>query len=360
MTEGQIFSQGKEAIIKANAKRESLASEKERLISLYSSNELPDFEKLESLCNSLVHTEGSKYPIPKPLISFGGSLICRSGEITNIAGDSKTGKTALISSAIAACINPKTKSNLGFVAHQETKILAFDFEMPKDLFKSNIDKILKIANIDTLPNKFKAFPLRGLEIDKKQILVEYAIKKYQPDLVVLDTIADLQAGQNEEEGSNALVEWIMSMADSLEFGVLTTLHFNPGSQGKTRGHLGSQLERKVYHQLKIEKDENGTSKVSSHFNRQSPIEPVHFAFNEQKVMHTLLEDPKIKQLYKEFEQLELVEGKLYTYNDLVEHMEAEPMKWSNGKAKGRLRKFTESGLLIKDNLFYKMAENECK
>lgn len=311
-------------------------------------------EALEELCNSLLHTEDSIYPTPKPLLSLGGSLVCRSGEITNIAGASKTGKTALISAAIAACLNPDADNNLGFIAYQKSNVLTFDFEMPKDLFQENIDKILKIANLKSIPENLKPFPLRGLELESKKELVEYAIKKFRPDLVVLDTVADLQAGQNDEEDSNKLIEWVMMLADTLEFGVLTTLHFNPGSQGKTRGHLGSQLERKTYHQLKVEKENDGSSKVSSQLNRQASIEPIYFYFNKQENMHTLLTDPKVTKLKQEFESLEFESGKLYTYNELVGYME-DVLKWSNGKAKERLKKFKNIGLIFKENMMYKIT-----
>jgi hypothetical protein len=69
------------------------------------------------------------------------------------------------------------------------------------------------------------------------------------------------------------------------------LHENPaqpGQGGKTRGHLGSQLERKAESNLRLEKDTAGVSVIYSTRCRNGDIpksKGVSFAWSEELKMH---------------------------------------------------------------------------
>ena len=70
------------------------------------------------------------------------------------------------------------------------------------------------------------------------------------------------------------------------------LHENPGSDiGKTRGHLGSQLERKAETNLRLSKDSSGVTTGYSEKSRGAHIPKdsgIRFAFDEKLAMHVTI------------------------------------------------------------------------
>jgi hypothetical protein len=76
--------------------------------------------------------------------------------------------------------------------------------------------------------------------------------------------------------------------------IINIIHVNPGSDQKTfktRGHLGSQLERKSETNLKIAIDTHGVSTIWADKNRHAPIPrktAPHFAWSNKAKMHVMV------------------------------------------------------------------------
>ena len=81
----------------------------------------------------------------------------------------------------------------------------------------------------------------------------------KPDLshsVFIDGVADLCKSPNDDIEAFALVEHLAHLAIAYACPLILVLHENPSGleTGKTRGHLGSQLERKAESNLRIARD----------------------------------------------------------------------------------------------------------
>ena len=76
-------------------------------------------------------------------------------------------------------------------------------------------------------------------------------------MIVIDGIADLIRGANDEAESITIVEELYRLAGIYKTCIVTVLHFIPNGL-KLRGHLGSELQRKAAAILSIEKDGNDT------------------------------------------------------------------------------------------------------
>jgi hypothetical protein len=75
------------------------------------------------------------------------------------------------------------------------------------------------------------------------------------DLVVIDGVADLCVSPNDEAEALELVSQLHALAQEYHCAIFCVLHENPGAEnGKTRGHLGSELNRKAFANLRIDKD----------------------------------------------------------------------------------------------------------
>ena len=71
---------------------------------------------------------------------------------------------------------------------------------------------------------------------------------------MIDGYADLIGDVNDAEQSNQLVSELMAAAEKFNVAIVGVLHLNPGSEEKSRGHLGSQLGRKSQTVLQIKRD----------------------------------------------------------------------------------------------------------
>jgi hypothetical protein len=107
--------------------------------------------------------------------------------------------------------------------------------------------------------------------------------------VIIDGIGDLCLDPNDPEEALALIDEIHRLAIQFDTVVVCVLHENPGSEiGKTRGHLGSQLERKAETNLRLEKDAHGVTVMYSERARSSFISRENgprFAWDEEARMH---------------------------------------------------------------------------
>jgi len=77
--------------------------------------------------------------------------------------------------------------------------------------------------------------------------------------VIVDGVADLCHDPNDPAEAFGLVEELHRLAIKYDCPIVLILHLNPGSlTNKTRGHLGSQLERKAESVIQLEKSDDGT------------------------------------------------------------------------------------------------------
>jgi hypothetical protein len=121
--------------------------------------------------------------------------------------------------------------------------------------------------------------------------LEYEHSARGVDCVVIDGIADLCISPNDEAGALELVSKVMALAQRFNAPLYCVLHENPSAEaGKTRGHLGSELNRKAFANLRIDKDaETLVSTLYGLDMRKRDVPKEHgfcFAWDEAAGMHT--------------------------------------------------------------------------
>lgn len=128
--------------------------------------------------------------------------------ITYIVGPAASFKTSLL---MDIAIHGATRSDiLGFKINKPFKTLFIDEENGEISTKDSLVKILNGSNIDIKelePNKLMFATISGfLIIDKHIEVLKELIKKYQPDLIIIDNIARCFHGdeRNEEDVSKIL------------------------------------------------------------------------------------------------------------------------------------------------------------
>jgi hypothetical protein len=235
---------------------------------------------------------------PTPLFYLAGVPICTPGNLTTISAQAKAGKSAVVSAMIAStfadssadCLRLTSSNPQGFAAvHLDTE------QAPFDHWSGN-QKTCRRALVDAAPPWLLSYCLTGFSVPDIRaairILTERAAKQFGGvHSVFIDGAADAAHDVNDPAESSDLVSEFHSLAIEFNCPVISIIHVNPGSDFKTRGHLGSQLERKSETNLRLEKDSEGVTVIFADKNRRAPIPKStapRFAWSDDAGMHVTI------------------------------------------------------------------------
>jgi len=249
-------------------------------------------EVIEKLKKKIKESQFRIHPSPpKPavLVSLDGKPICTAGNISNIQGPTKSAKSAVLGAMMAATVKAlvgaipeeqreNEKALLGFSSGlkpdpQNSVILHFDTEQSAhDQHLSVLRALGRVfkgfhPTVDTTTGE-KNLPLRSYSMvhftyreryEAIKLVIESLVKEGKKfPCIFLDGVADIVSDPNNFEEARELVDWFHDLARNHRCAVITVLHENPSAAenggGKTRGHLGSHIERKSETNLRVAKD----------------------------------------------------------------------------------------------------------
>ena len=285
-------------------------------------------------------------PVAQMVVSVNDVPLGTQGNILCITGGEGTGKsnyvTALIAGAIGLSDKNKDKvmDTLGVSVCENSKrkaILFYDTEQSEVQTYKNITNLLKRCGRETMPEYLKAYCLTGMSRKERLQAIIQSMDKFHYQfrgihMVVIDGIADLIKGANDETESIAVVEELYRLAGIYNTCIVTILHFIPSGL-KLRGHLGSELQRKAAAILSIEKDTDPSVSVVKALKVRdgSPLDvPImQFAWDKDAGMHVYLgEKPKEEKEKRKEDELVAVAQDIFgrqdfiTYVDLAEQIQA--------------------------------------
>jgi len=275
-----------------------------------------DFTELDA---RRIHLEQPP-PQPVPVFSLLSQQISTAGNLTVISAQAKGGKSAVVGAMIASIMAadaPKAEDDddeipdwepaqeldlLGFTAaaHAGRAVVLFDTEQsPYDAW-SLVQRSAQRAGVSGMPACFRGYSLADVSTDRRRAFLAAEMQRAQQECggihsVFIDSVADLCKSPNDDIEAFALVEHLAQLAISHACPIILVLHENPSGleTGKTRGHLGSQLERKAESNLRIAKDgKSGASMIFSERCRHACIsrdDALRFAWSTPDGMHMTVE-----------------------------------------------------------------------
>jgi hypothetical protein len=201
---------------------------------------------------------------PNPFLTIDDQTILSNGNIMSLGGKVKTGKSSVVYSILAASMTAnntdidtygiKVKPN-----EHKKAVIHFDTEQSEYDLQERLLKTLKKANLlENKPEYFNSYHLLEFPYHERikfiEEMVEYNFLKHGGvHLVVVDGVADLIKSVNDEEKSNQVVDMFHRLSGQYNCPIILIVHLNPDGQ-KTRGHLGSQLDRKSESVVLIERN----------------------------------------------------------------------------------------------------------
>lgn len=228
----------------------------------------------------------AEYPENQFLFSVDDVPVITVGDIHTIGAKQKGGKTSLVTILIAAILGGQWNRVKCLV--QDMRVLYIDTEMKQVDTQHLGAKAAAMAGVEVsaLNDRIHLVNFRPLTPAEMELGILYFIKKYRPQLVIIDGIVDLCANFNDVEASQELVlNYLMKTADEYGCAFINILHTNK-TDGYTelRGHLGAFFEQKGVTVIKCEKDDDSnivTVKFPTH--RYAPVPEFHFSYDENGV-----------------------------------------------------------------------------
>ena len=233
-------------------------------------------------------------PPTVPIYTIRDMAVATAGNITVVQAPIKAGKTALLGAMIAAGINPKAAEDMTLGIRSPgaggRAIIHFDCEQSPDDHHAVMCNALRRADLGRTPACIQSYCLTDVAVPLRRAALHAELRRRGEVFVVfLDGAADLAFGVNDEGEAIALVAELHALAIEYRCAFVVVLHENPGSEiGKTRGHLGSQLERKQFAGLRMAKDGDEITTVWTDRSRKASIpksQGLRFAYDKDAGLH---------------------------------------------------------------------------
>lgn len=269
------------------------------------------------------------------------------GDVSTITGMAKSRKTFLITSIVVAFLSDS--GFLGMSSDITTKrVLLIDTEQSRAFVQRLIRRIYRLMKWDfqdDVKDSLRVLSLRELTPEKRLEVVKNTIESYKPTLVFIDGSADLINDTNSVEDSIMLVNELMRISTEYNCHICSVVHTNPNSE-KTRGHFGSELQRKSETVMLVTR-EGDTTTVKPQFTRNMEFAPFSFIINDRGLPEAIeVVQPKQENLQALFEEIYSYSSYL-TWGDL--HSKLMELTGKGKTACGnRITKGVESKYIYKD------------
>lgn len=303
-----------------------------------------------------------------PTLYLGDTSIFNRGNLGLLTALQKSGKSATAGAILGAIIaGPNARGDtLGFRAHNEHghAVVHLDTEQsPKD-HEALIATAKRRAEVEQLPTWLRSYGVKGISAERLrrnllQLLRELKRAHGGVYVVLLDGVADFVNDTNDPKECNPFVTELEAIATDFDCSVVGILHLNPAPANqptKSRGHLGSQLERKCETDLRLVKDRDGVTTMFTASARHAPIferDGPRFSWDNTAEMHrSLAGSSQQAEDEAERESLRELAGDCYAespsrrmrYSDLVSTVE-KTAKCKERTAQEKVRRMKKLGVI---------------
>jgi energy-coupling factor transporter ATP-binding protein EcfA2 len=305
---------------------------------------------------------------PEPLITINDVTIGTPGNILCIAGSEGSGKTNFLGGMLSGALKPDntTVDTLGtFIQSNEGEkaILLYDTEQSEFQLFKNISYIIDRSQRSAPPRWFKAFGLVGISRNERMNLILESMDRLYYEhggihMVVIDGIADLLNGVNDEESSVKLIEELFRIAAIYNTCILCVVHMAPSGM-KLRGHLGSEVQRKAAGILLVEKETNTNYSVVKALKVRdgSPLDVplIQFGWDKAQGRHVYLGNKsKEESESRKINELSEVAREIFAKKSVLGHSELlnavmEALDIKDRMARNYIKFMKDNGIIEKSN-----------
>ena len=216
-------------------------------------------------------TSESSIPEEVFLYRLSGTPCFPRGDLTTVTGPAKSGKTYLITMLMSCAVKQQV---LAFerIREEPLKVLWYDTEQSvhstKRILVDRVGKMIAAsckteddsqssdASEQTVfpDEQFFVFNVRRRTPEERAEYLEQAIKAYQPDIVIIDGIADLMKDINSGPESVELIQRLQALATECDCNITAVIHLNrTGEKLNLRGWIGTVMVQKSFEVFNCDK-----------------------------------------------------------------------------------------------------------
>lgn len=303
----------------------------------------PETSKVD--VSALIIDLSEQLPDPQPIVRIWGNLIASRGNISTVVGLAKSRKTFLTAAVASGFLS--SSDFLGFDTPATGKVVYIDTEQSRAHVHKVARRILRSIGLPTNRNhdQLVVVALRELTPDQRKDATGEILRRYKPDILILDGVADLCNDPNDLHESESLTCELMRWSSEYDNHILCVLHSNPGGD-KARGHLGSALLRKSETVMLVKAD-GDTSVVSPQYCRNEPFMEFAFRINAD-VLPELCSIPAPQPKENVFAEVMEV-GRVYAHSELVSLL-VKQANVKEGSAKMKISRAVKAGIIVKNQV----------
>ena len=230
-------------------------------------------------------TATSEIPARDFLFSLHGTPCFPRGEIVALTGKEKSGKTFFTSVLMTLCVSRACLA-MERRSSERYRMLWYDTEQSEESTQEILcERITKLAGDDErhIADMFDIFNVRSLSWQRRLPMLEYAVTRHRPDLVIIDGIRDLVDDINDGVMSQEVLERLMRLATETMCCIVCVLHQNKSSEDRNlRGWIGTELSYKSFEVYECVKDSGRVFSCQQIRTRKYDItEKMQFTVNDQ-------------------------------------------------------------------------------
>lgn len=218
---------------------------------------------------------------PPMLFRVNGVDVFPKQSVALISGQKKAGKSNLSGLFESACAKADHQVLDGMVRCnlEDIRVLYIDTEQPKRDTRRTLRRMMKTAGYgydeQWEDHGIVAVSVKDFDEEERKALVELAIRKYKPQLVIIDGIADLLSSINDEVESKELMKGLDFLSCKYDCCIIGMLHLNYGS-GKVGGWAGTMAGKKFTDSFTVKKNKAGGYFTVEHEGRGEPVPDFRF------------------------------------------------------------------------------------
>ena len=302
-------------------------------------------------------TSATQFPPKTPALVINGTPVAHYSNIVGITGQMKSGKTAVNAALCAAALTDTEILGLVVPNLAGRNVVYFDTEQAGQDTQTNVyNRVCKLVGLTDVSN-FYAYNLRGLGMGDMLPITDAIFNLVKPGIIVIDGCADYVASVNDEIKSREIIAYFLRVAELYNSFIILILHDNHNTE-KSRGHLGSELDRKAEAVLITQKDAgNGVFTLRGKFYRSAgSADHVQYQYNTETSWFEFLQyinpsGAKVDNRKAEAERLAglcFADAGQFSYTDLYNKI-AKVDSCDTNRGKNLLRAWLKLGVISKTN-----------
>jgi len=206
---------------------------------------------------------GDEIVVNRSLLSVDNKSVLSIGNIMQIIGKQKSGKTGLAINIMAKLLG--ATMDLGVeatVCPNDKCVVYINTELSKSDFQRKIYTIYKLVDAKENIDNFICLHLKGYGPKELRNKVLKEIEDISINVLVIDGITDFINDFNSTNETQHIADMLMKLTEGKCDGIINVIHQNPESSfnSKSRGHLGTMLQNKSESTLIMNKKETKLKK----------------------------------------------------------------------------------------------------